>query len=50
MRSKHTAVFFLLLSAGQFHTMFYAGRPLPNFMALPLGQLDGRLHDLVDFG
>jgi len=38
-RDRSTVLFFLGLSVGQFHTMFYAGRPLPNFMALPIGEL-----------
>ena len=38
-RSRSTSIFYLVLSISQFHTMFYAGRPLPNFTALPLGEL-----------
>ncbi|KAK4686684.1 hypothetical protein P7C73_g3445, partial [Tremellales sp. Uapishka_1] len=33
-----TRAFFLVLSLTQFHIPYYAGRTLPNFMALPFGR------------
>lgn len=35
--SPSTSIWFVLLSLSQFHVPYYAGRTLPNFLALPPG-------------
>lgn len=39
---RTSARIFIILSSTQFHLMYYAGRTLPNFLALPFGQCSFR--------
>lgn len=45
-RSQLTSRLFLILSTTQFHIPYYAGRTLPNFMALPFGEFFDHCDDL----
>ena len=41
LRSRYPpsmSVWYLVLSLSQFHIPYYAGRTMPNFLALPLGK------------